>query len=47
MIAARRVVLLSIVLGFFVLGSMDLGHHHWRDGVASILLGIVNGLLLL
>ena len=43
----RNVVLITIVLGFMVLGSMDCYKGSYRTGIASMLLGIVNGLLLL
>lgn len=42
----RKGILILIVVGFCVLGLIDAGRGNLRAGVASILLGIVNGLLL-
>ena len=42
----RQFILRAIVVGFIVIGALDLHVGNWRTGLASILLGIVNGLLL-
>ena len=42
----RQFILRVLVVGFIVLGAIDLHARNWRMGLASILLGIVNGLLL-
>jgi len=42
----RRYLLEGIVVSFVVIGTIDISHGNFRIGIASILLGIINGLLL-
>lgn len=42
-----RLILLDLmVASYVVLGAYDLAHHHLKQGVAALLLGVVNALLL-
>jgi hypothetical protein len=42
----RQFILRAIVVGFIVIGTLDIHAGNWRTGLASIMLGLVNGLLL-
>lgn len=42
----RKIILGAIIGGFFMLGAIDFSKGNFRLGLASLLLGIVNGLLL-
>ena len=42
----RQLILKLIVAGFIVLGAIDLSKGNIKTGIATILLGIVNGLLI-
>jgi hypothetical protein len=42
----RNLLLKGIIVAFFAVGAIDIFRGDLRTGVASVLLGIVNGLLL-
>jgi len=43
----RKVILVTIIVAFLLLGLIDCYRSSYKTGIASMLLGVVNGLLLL